>query len=103
MAKTFIITLTIIVDRATYEPFLPAHLEYLAALKQAGSLLLSGPFLNRTGGMVIVQAESLQAAEEIARNDPLVQNGVDSYELTEWLITDGVPEAIEIHRRSSPA
>ncbi|HEX5689536.1 MAG TPA: YciI family protein [Roseiflexaceae bacterium] len=92
------IKLTIIVDRALYEPFLPAHIAYLKELKARGALLLSGPFTDRKGGMVLVQADSREAAEAIAQADPLVANRVDSYELREWLITDGKPEDIVVQR-----
>ncbi len=88
------IKLTIVVDRATYEPHLPAHLDYVQELKRRGILVLSGPFEDRTGGMVLVQADSYEAAEEIARHDPLVSSGVDRYELREWRITDGLTENV---------
>ena len=94
----YMIKLTIIVDRALYEPFLPAHFAYLKELKARGALLLSGPFTDRTGGMVLIQADSREAAEAIAQADPLVSNRVDSYEVREWLITDGKPEDIVVQR-----
>ena len=94
----YMIKLTIVVDRALYEPHLPAHFAYLQELKARGALLLSGPFADRTGGMVLVQAASREAAEAIAQADPLVANNVDRYELREWLITDGRPEDIVVQR-----
>jgi uncharacterized protein YciI len=94
----YMIKLTIVVDRALYEPHLPAHFAYLQKLKARGALLLSGPFADRTGGMVLVQAASREAAEAIAKADPLVTNNVDRYELREWLITDGRPEDIVVQR-----
>jgi uncharacterized protein YciI len=96
MGKVFVIELTIIVERTLYTPHLPAHLAYLQQLKQRGVLLLSGPFADRQGGMVIIQAETSAAAEAIAQADPLVSSGVDSYTLREWVITDGLPASIEI-------
>jgi uncharacterized protein len=94
----YMIKLTIVVDRAVYEPYLPAHLAYLKELKTRGVLLLSGPFADRTGGMVLISAASRAEAEATAEADPLVANGVDSYELREWLITDGRPEEIVVSR-----
>src|SRR4051812_45069653 len=94
----YIVKLTIIVDRAVYEPHLPAHLAYLQGLKARGVLLLSGPFADRTGGMVVIRAASRAEAEAIAQADPLVANQVDSYELREWLITEGQPEDIVVQR-----
>jgi uncharacterized protein len=95
----YMIKLTIVVDRSTYEPYLPAHFAYLAELKARSVLVLSGPFADRTGGMVLIRAASSAEAEAIARADPLVANQVDSYELREWLITDGRPEDIVVQRR----
>jgi len=94
----YMIKLTIVVDRAVYEPYLPAHLAYLQELKARGALLLSGPFTDRGGGMVVIQAASCAEAEAIAQADPLVANQVDSYELREWLITEGRPEDIVVKR-----
>jgi len=94
----FMIKLTIVVGRAVYEPYLPAHLAYLQELKARGALLLSGPFTDRTGGMVLVEAASREEAEAIVQADPLVANRVDSYELREWLITEGRPADIVVQR-----
>lgn len=94
----YMIKLTIVVDRAVYEPYLPAHLAYLQELKARGVLLLSGPFTDRRGGMVLIQAASYAEAEAIAQADPLVANQVDTYELREWLITEGQPEDIVVQR-----
>ena len=94
----FMIKLTIVVDRAVYEPHLPAHIAYLQELKARGALVLSGPFADRTGGMVLVNAASRAEAESIAEADPLIANRVDTYELREWLITEGQPEEIVVMR-----
>ena len=94
----YMIKLTIVVDRAIYEPYLPAHLAYLQELKARGALVLSGPFADRTGGMVLISAASRAEAESIAEADPLVANQVDTYELREWLITEGRPEEIVVMR-----
>lgn len=94
----YMVKLTIVVDRAVYEPHLPAHIAYLQELKARGALVLSGPFADRTGGMVLVNAASRAEAESIAEADPLIANRVDTYELREWLITDGQPEEIVVMR-----
>ncbi|KPL85359.1 MULTISPECIES: YciI family protein [Herpetosiphon] len=91
---TYLVTLTIIVDRAIYEPHLPDHLAYLAQLKAAGHLLLSGPATDRRGGFVLLQADSLAAARDLVEEDPLVARGLDSYEIREWRITEGQPQQI---------
>ena len=90
----YLVTLTIIVDRAIYEPHLPDHFAHLAELKAAGQLLLSGPATDRAGGFVLLKADSLDEARRLAERDPLVARGLDRYEVREWRITDGAPGAI---------
>ena len=91
---TYLVTLTIIVDRAIYEPHLPDHLAYLGELKAAGHLLLSGPATDKTGGFLLLHAESFEAAQAIVENDPFIKRGLDRYEIRKWLITNGLPERI---------
>ena len=85
----YVYLLRIAVDRAPYEPHLPAHLRYLDALDAAGTLVLSGPFGDRSGGMVMIRTETAEAARAVAEGDPLVAEGVDTYELKEWRLTGG--------------
>ena len=92
----YVYLLRIVVDRATYEPHLPAHLAYLDALDAAGTLVLSGPFGDRSGGMVMIRAETAEAARTVAERDPLVVEGVDSFELKEWRLTGGHLERLRI-------
>ena len=91
---TYLVTLTLIVDRAVYEPHLPDHLAYLAELKAAGHLLLSGPVTDRAGGFLLLQADSFALVEGLVQRDPLIARGLDRYEIREWRITDGQPERI---------
>lgn len=91
---TYLVTLTIIVDRAIYEPHLPEHFAYLAQLKAAGHLLLSGPATDQTGGFILLHADSLAAAQALVERDPLVARGLDRYEIREWRITNGQPAMI---------
>lgn len=54
------------------------HLEYLDGLGDA--LTLAGPFLDAegkpNGSLVVVEAESLEQAKEIAENDPYAKAGL---------------------------
>lgn len=85
----YVYILTIVVERSEYEVHLPAHREYLQRLDAEGALVLSGPFTDRRGGMVMIRAESEAAARAIADADPLVTQGVDTYELRHWRIIGG--------------
>lgn len=85
----YVYLLTIVVERSAYEPHLPAHSAYLRRLDAAGALVLSGPFADRRGGMVLIRAASEAEARAMAEGDPLVVAGVDTYELRQWRVTGG--------------
>ncbi len=92
----YVYVLTIAVERSVYEVHLPAHRHYLEQLHADGTLVLSGPFTDRRGGMVLIRAPSEAAARAIAEADPLVKHGVDTYELRHWRITGGDPQRLQL-------
>ena len=57
------------------------HVEHLKQLDENGQLVLCGPFTDYDGGMVIIKAESLEAAKGIAESDPFINEGFSTYEL----------------------
>ncbi|RMH08254.1 MAG: hypothetical protein D6704_03435 [Nitrospirae bacterium] len=52
------------------------HLNRLKALEAEGRLVLAGPFLDRTGSLIVIEADSQEEAEAFARNDPYTIHGV---------------------------
>ena len=56
----------------------PRHLAHLETL--GGRLVFAGPFLGTddkpNGSLVVIEADSLEAAEALAREDPYVKEGV---------------------------
>ena len=54
----------------------PAHLEHLRPLSEAGRVKLAGPFLDKTGSLIVVQAESLAEVWTLVARDPYVTEGV---------------------------
>lgn len=54
----------------------PAHLDHLRPLAQAGRVKLAGPFLDKTGSLIVVEAESLAAVWALVARDPYVTEGV---------------------------
>lgn len=94
MAKIFVVTLTALRDRATWDAHLPAHHAYLQTLKQEGVLLVAGHFGDQTSEMFLIQADAEATAEEVAQYAPLVREGSHTYAFREWVMTDGQPEAI---------
>lgn len=63
---------------------LPHHLAYLAELRAAGKIELSGGFADLSGGAVIVRADSLEEAQAIAANDPISKMGTHKITVHEW-------------------
>lgn len=54
----------------------PAHLERLKQLDRQGKLVLAGPFADRSGSLIIMEAESEQEARDFIQGDPYVEEGV---------------------------
>jgi uncharacterized protein YciI len=54
----------------------PAHLAHLQPLVDAGRVRLAGPFLDRTGSLIVVDAASLADVWALVARDPYVTEGV---------------------------
>jgi len=64
-----------------------AHVKHLKRLDENGQLVLCGPFSDYNGGMVIIKTISYEEAMEIAKSDPFVVSGVESFELRTWQLS----------------
>ena len=68
---------------------------YQNKIQDEGIMFGAGPFSDDTEqkwngeGMVIVRAESMAAAKEIADNDPMHKSGARSYRIRPWLLNEG--------------
>ncbi|SLM48169.1 Protein YciI [Nitrospira japonica] len=54
----------------------PAHLANLEPLDRAGRVLLAGPLTDKTGSLIVIEADSLEEARKFALEDPYMVNGV---------------------------
>lgn len=54
----------------------PAHLEHLRPLSEAGRVKLAGPFLDKTGSLIVVEADSAAEVWALVAKDPYVTEGV---------------------------
>lgn len=54
----------------------PTHRAYLASLIEQGKLVASGPFADASGALIIYEADTVEAAEAILKNDPFFHAGV---------------------------
>ncbi|NJN31401.1 MAG: hypothetical protein HC824_13985 [Synechococcales cyanobacterium RM1_1_8] len=75
-----------IVDRATFDRYVPAHKAYVQQLIAAGHQAKSGYWAEHGGGMLLFEAPSLDEAYRLIAQDPLIQNGCVTYQLHEWRI-----------------
>lgn len=62
------------------------HLKRLEALEREGKLVLAGPFTDRSGSLIVIEAESREEVEAFMEGDPYVREGVFShYEVRPFL------------------
>lgn len=78
-----------IVDKATFDRYVPAHKEFVRQLIAQGHQAKTGYWRCYGGGMLLFQANSMAEAEAIVAQDPLVQNGCVDYKLYEWCVVVG--------------
>ncbi|MBI4784484.1 MAG: YciI family protein [Oscillatoriophycideae cyanobacterium NC_groundwater_1537_Pr4_S-0.65um_50_18] len=67
-------------------PYRQAHLDRLAELKAAGSLITIGPTKDLTRVFAVYEADDEAAARQLVEADPYWQNGIwTEYEILEWI------------------
>jgi uncharacterized protein YciI len=54
----------------------PRHLDHLRPLAEAGRLRIAGPLLDKTGSLIVLEADSLADAWALVARDPYVTEGV---------------------------
>jgi uncharacterized protein YciI len=63
----------------------PSHREYLTGLQNENKLVISGPFSDDKGGLLIYEAESAEEVDKMVREDPFAVHGVFvSWEIRPW-------------------
>jgi uncharacterized protein len=63
-------------DQAKVAEVRPAHRQYEAKLLAEGKLVLGGPLTDNFGALIVYEAESKEAAEELLKADPFHTSGV---------------------------
>lgn len=67
------------------QPGVMEHVQYMARFVQTNQLVIGGPFLDNSGGMMVMQAGSLEEAERLAKEDPSVQKGLLNVSVKPWM------------------
>lgn len=75
-----------VVDKSTFDQFVPAHKAYVRELIANGHQAKTGYWGCYGGGMLLFQAASMDEARAIVSQDPLIQNGCVRYKIYEWRI-----------------
>jgi uncharacterized protein YciI len=86
----FVVTIEYIQSMDLVEKHTPAHRAFSARLAERGLMLMSGPFNPRTGGMLILQADSIEAAVKAFDDDPFKKLDIAKYHIREWVPKVGV-------------
>ncbi|MGH1366888.1 MAG: YciI family protein [Calditrichia bacterium] len=68
------------------QPGVKDHVQYMSSFMESKTLVIGGPFLDNSGGMMVCKAESQEAAEKIANEDPGVKSGLLKVEIKRWLV-----------------
>lgn len=68
------------------QPGVGAHVGYMAEQLAAGRLVFGGPFLDDSGGMMVLRADSLDDARAIAEADPTVLDGLLRVTVKPWMM-----------------
>ena len=72
-------------DNAKIAEIRPAHRQYLAELRDAGRLVLAGPFTDDSGSIIVYEAPSAEEAERLLQADPFYDQRIFMrYQLRPW-------------------
>lgn len=77
-----------IVDKKTFDLYVPEHKKYVKDLIVKGHNARTGYWREYGGGMLLFEAKSLAEAKQIVANDPLVKNNCVIYDIHEWVIVN---------------
>ncbi len=82
--KNFVIEVTYSVPFEQMAHFVPDHRAFLQLGYDRGWLLMSGPQVPKTGGLIVARAPSLVELQQFFQDDPFQKNGVASYRFVEF-------------------
>jgi uncharacterized protein len=68
------------------QPGVMDHVNYMASFMPNDMLAIGGPFLDNTGGMMVLRAGSQEETEAIAKADPSVRAGLLEVTVKPWYV-----------------
>jgi uncharacterized protein len=63
---------------------LARHVSFLKEIGGKGKLFMAGKFKDNTGGLRVWYVNSLEEAQNLAKDDPYSKEGIGSSEFKEW-------------------
>ena len=76
--------------REQITPHLQEHLDWQRRMHDSGRVLFSGPSGDRSMGIILVRAGSLEDAKEVLDSEPFHALGLRTYEIIEWDVHQGM-------------
>ena len=61
-------------SKSVFEQPIQEHLTYVKGLLDSGVMIFGGPFTDNAGGLILLECESIEKAQEIAANDPAAKS-----------------------------
>lgn len=83
----YIVSLNYVKAVSEVEKYLEEHIKFLEKYYEMGKFICSGRKNPRTGGVILLNAESLAEVEKIILEDPFNANEIAEYEITEFFPT----------------
>jgi uncharacterized protein YciI len=80
----FVLLLKYKVPIEQVERVTPVHREFLDQGYRAEKLLVSGPRVPRTGGVIVARVKTREEVEALIHEDPFFKEGIADYEIVEF-------------------
>ena len=81
----FVRTILVTGSPGDVDPVRHDHLAHVTGLAAVGKIRAAGSFSRGDGYLEIFEAKDLYEAEEIARSSPLVEQGLGTWMVREWV------------------
>jgi len=70
--------------RAVTEQPLQEHVQYMLKLDMSGLLVMGGPLVDNAGGLIVINADTIEVAQAVMLNDPAIIKGICQGEAHPW-------------------
>ena len=94
LRKTLFVALNRVVAPASeIAPFVADHLVYMNQMEADGLLWASGPLIEEGvlvgDGLTILSTSTIEQAENLMKQEPLIKRGLRKFELRKWELREG--------------